>query len=235
MNTTVYGGVRLTLFGHASVCLEFGGHVIYVDPYVLGPGAKPADLILHTHSHHDHCVLPKSILTSSTLILGHGCKHPGRTLEIGEKVSAAGAVIEVVHAYNPSKPYHPQGFGAGYILSFAPPASTSIGSGEPMMRQGAHSALSAGAARPPVRVYVAGDTDHIPEMKNYKCDIAFLPIGGTYTMDIAEAAKAVADIRPKIVIPYHYNYLDATKADAGAFKQAVEALAPGTDVRILTP
>lgn len=217
MNTTVFGGVRMTLFGHASVCLEHGGHAIYIDPYVVGAGAKSADLILHTHSHHDHCALPKSIVTSSTLVVGHGCKHPGRPIEIGEKVSAAGAIIEAVDSYNPSKPFHPRGFGAGYILSFGANAS-----GTP-------------SAQKPTRIYLAGDTDRIPEMSSFKCDVAFLPIGGHYTMDAQEAVQAVADIKPRLVIPYHYNYLSETKADPTAFKQAVDALKIGADVRILAP
>ncbi|MDE1798654.1 MAG: MBL fold metallo-hydrolase, partial [Candidatus Micrarchaeota archaeon] len=100
MNTTVFGGVRITLFGHSSVCLEYGGKNIYIDPFVIDRGAKPADLILHTHSHFDHCAPAPSITTSNTLVIGKGCKHPGRPVEIGDKFSAAGATIEVVPAYN---------------------------------------------------------------------------------------------------------------------------------------
>ena len=120
-----------------------------------------------------------------------------------------------MHAYNLSKPFHPKGEGAGYILTFNP----CIG----------------GPVASPVRVYVAGDTDRIPEMAQYKCDIAILPVGGTYTMDMAEAAEAVADIKPKIVIPYHCNYLSELKVDLNLFKQMVAEKAKGVDVRILTP
>ena len=85
-------------------------------------------------------------------------------------------------------------------------------------------------------MYFAGDTDVIPEMGGFDCDIALLPIGGTYTMDAKEAAAAVSMIKPKVAIPIHYNYLLDTRADPLAFKSAVDAL-PGnkTDVRILTP
>ena len=75
----------------------------------------------------------------------------------------------------------------------------------------------------------------IPEMENYKCDVAILPIGGKYTMNSDEAAQAVSKIKPKMVIPYHYNYLDDTHADAEGFKQVCKLLNPDTDVRILTP
>jgi L-ascorbate metabolism protein UlaG (beta-lactamase superfamily) len=210
MNTTTYNGVRITLFGHSSVCLEYGPMVIYIDPYVLDRTAKPADAIFHTHSHFDHCALPKSILKSTTAIIGRGCKHPGRAVEIGERLSLApGAIVEVVHAYNPAKKFHPKGFGAGYIFTF-------------------------GKDRP-VRIYVAGDTDKIPEMASYSCDVAIVPIGGTYTMDPSEAMAALMEIKPKIAIPYHYGYLSETRVDAANFKAQVEAAKLGIDVRILAP
>ncbi|MFH1095531.1 MAG: MBL fold metallo-hydrolase [Candidatus Micrarchaeota archaeon] len=209
-NTFTYQGVKITLFGHASVCFEAQDKVVYVDPYVLGPGAKRADVVLHTHPHHDHCVLPNSILQPSTTVLGKGCKHPGRSLSIGDKVQlASNIVLEVVDAYNLEKPFHPRSAGAGFIFTFGSPGRE-------------------------VRVYVAGDTDRIPEMKNYRCDIAFLPVGGTWTMDVREAVGAVMDIRPKIAIPYHCNYVDGTPADLARFKEAVEGLNIAASVRILT-
>lgn len=208
MNTTVFGGVRITWFGHASLCFEFAGTTIYVDPYVLPSGAKPADLILHTHTHPDHCVPPGKISTLNTVVVGHGCKHACRPIEIGQKMSVAKVTIEAVHAYNISKPFHPKGAGAGYVLSFGAPASQ-------------------------VRIYVAGDTDFIEEMNFIKCDVACLPIGGTYTMDATEAARAVAALGPKLAIPIHYNYLSDTKADPNEFKRLCAEFGSDCDVRIL--
>lgn len=210
MNTFTYNGVKLTLFGHASVLAQFAGVNVYVDPYVLGRSTPPADLILHTHNHFDHCASAPSIVKGSTTVIGRGCKHPGRAAEIGEKIAAGPLVVEVVDAYNIGKPFHPRGEGAGYILSFGPRDK-------------------------PVRVYIAGDTDKIDEMATFRCDVAFLPIGGHYTMDAAQAAEAVALIKPKVVVPYHYNYLGETKADAAQFRQMVMEKSPGVDVRILTP
>ena len=117
------------------------------------------------------------------------------------------AVVESVPAYNIGKPFHPRDKGAGFIIHFKT-----------------------------ARVYFAGDTDVIPEMDGFDCDIALLPIGGTYTMDAKEAAIAVSRIKPKVAIPIHYNYLTDTRADPLLFKAAVDA-SPGnrTDVRILTP
>ncbi len=215
MNTTTFNGVRITLFGHASVCFEYANQFIYVDPFVLSSAPRPAALILHTHKHHDHCVLPSSITTSSTTVIGRGCKHPAQSAEIGSPIKFGTLSILPVHAYNTNKPFHPKGEGAGYILTFNP----CIG----------------GPAASPVRVYVAGDTDRIPEMANYRCDIAILPVGGTYTMTMEEAAEAVAVIMPKIVIPYHCNYLSDLKVDLSLFKAMVAEKAKGVDVRILTP
>lgn len=210
MNSTTVGPVKITYFGHASLRLEYNGISIYVDPYVLERNARPADIIMHTHSHPDHCVLPSAIVSSQTQVISRGGKFPGREVKVGDALKISNIGIEVVHAYNIGKPFHPKDFGAGYILTFP-------------------------SAREPVRVYIAGDTDMIPEMENYHCDVAFLPIGGKYTMTGDEAAQAVSKIKPKIVIPYHFNYFDETRADAEAFKQVCNLLNPQVEVRILTP
>lgn len=210
MNSTAFGPVKITYFGHSSFCFEYNGNFIYADPFVLGRGCRTADIILHTHSHSDHCALPDSIVGPNTRVIGRGSKFPSQEMKIGDKIKANGILIEAVHAYNKNKPYHPKEFGAGFILTFP-------------------------AAREPVRIYIAGDTDLIDEMKNYKCDVAILPIGGTYTMNADEAAQAVAVIKPKIAIPCHFNYLHDTMADAQAFANLAKTLAPDTLVRILTP
>ncbi|MCL6088642.1 MAG: MBL fold metallo-hydrolase [Candidatus Marsarchaeota archaeon] len=208
MNTTTVGGVRITCHGHSSVSFEYGGLIVYVDPYVLPRGAKPADLVLHTHGHFDHCAEAKSILKpNTTLIASPSCKHPGQSVSPGQSFKLGSITIQAVQAYNPNKQFHPRGIGVGYILTFG--------------------------SAPAVRVYVAGDTDRIEEMKDYKCEVAILPIGGTYTMDMAEAAAAVGDIKPKVVIPYHYNYLADLRIDPAEFKRLVAQSSPNTDVRIL--
>ncbi len=208
MNSTVFGGVKITLHGHASLSFEYRGVAVYVDPYVLSPMAKPADLILHTHSHFDHCVRAEKITTPNTVVIGHGCSHACRQIEIGEKASVSGVLVEAVHAYNISKPFHPKGFGAGYVLTFGAPQS-------------------------PVRIYVAGDTDLIPEMSSIKCDAACLPIGGKYTMDVTEAARAASLLKPKMAIPMHYNYIADLKADPNEFRRLCMEFGSGCDVRIL--
>ncbi|VVC02340.1 Beta-lactamase superfamily domain protein [uncultured archaeon] len=211
MNITTVNGVRITLFGHASVCIEAPNMVVYVDPYVVPKAAKQADLILHTHAHFDHCALPAHIIKPNTTILGsRSCKHPGQSVEAGQNLKFSGAIIQVVDSYNTNKPFHKRGEGVGYILQFASGTVTT-------------------------RIYVAGDTDRIDEMKNFKCDVAILPIGGTYTMNADEAAAALADIKPRIAIPYHYNYLSDQKIDPQLFKQAASKTCPQADIRILIP
>ena len=206
-NSTVFSGVRVVWFGHSSVLLEADGMRIYLDPFVLPRGYPPADAILYSHGHHDHCVAAPSITTPRTILIGCNCKLPVRVIQVGGNEKVGSAIVEAVHAYNIGKPFHPRDSGAGYLIHFKT-----------------------------ATVYFAGDTDVIPEMAGYDCDIALLPIGGTYTMDAKEAAQAVALIKPKVAIPMHYNYLSETRADPLVFKAAVDAN-PGnkTDVRILTP
>jgi L-ascorbate metabolism protein UlaG (beta-lactamase superfamily) len=206
VNSTVFSGVRVVWFGHSSVLLEADGMKIYIDPFVLPRGCAPADAILYSHGHRDHCVAAPSITTARTVLIGNNCKLPVRVIQIGGREKVGGAIIEAVHAYNTNKQFHPRDSGAGFLIRFKT-----------------------------ATVYFAGDTDVIPEMDDYKCDIALLPIGGVYTMDAIEAAKAVSRICPKIAIPIHYNYLSDTRADPLAFKSAVASAAPKTDVRILTP
>ncbi|MEM4554324.1 MAG: MBL fold metallo-hydrolase [Candidatus Anstonellaceae archaeon] len=206
-SSTSFSGVKVTWLGHASVLLEAEGMAIYIDPFVLPKGAKAADVILYSHGHFDHCVQAPSITKTSTILIGYGCKLPCRLIEIGQKEKVGNAIIEAVHAYNINKPFHPKGAGAGYIVRFKSAS-----------------------------VYFAGDTDFIPEMASYKCDIALLPIGGTYTMNEIEAAEAAAAIMPKVAIPIHYNYLKELKADPEKFKLAVDEKTGGkVDVRILSP
>ena len=209
MNTTVYGGVKITFHGHASLSFEYRETTVYVDPYVLPSNPKPADLILHTHPHFDHCATANKITRPNTVIIGHGCTHACRPIEIGEKASVAGVIVEAVHAYNISQPFHPKGFGAGYVLTFGSPTA-------------------------PVRIYVAGDTDFIPEMKSIRCDVACLPIGGIYTMDATEAARAAVALAPKVLIPVHYNYLSDLKADPSELKRLCAEFGAKCDVRALS-
>lgn len=185
--------VKITWLGHASFRITDGTSTLYIDPYVLDDGAPDADFILITHSHFDHCSEEnvKKLQGNATRIIAPlDCvtKFTGKTnsVKAGESFSYAeeGVRITAMHAYNankfrsPDNPFHPKGFGVGFVIE--------IGG---------------------KRIYHAGDTDVIDEMNvlNGTIDLALLPAGGTYTMTMAEAAEAAAIIRPKFVVPMHYN------------------------------
>ena len=160
-----------------------------------------ADLILVTHDHKDHAkdVTVNRLRRKRTLVVGpkRCTKNLGtdiRVVKPGEVFSVLGIQIRVVDAYNTAKgsstrKVHHQGNGVGYVL-------TADGK----------------------TIYHAGDTDYIPEMKALgRIDVALMPIGGTFTMDLAEAARAAVAINPKVVIPMHRG-----KADPQEFKRKVE-------------
>lgn len=183
MPTTVRLLNRLHWLGHASFRLD-GPPTIYIDPWQLKPGAPTADIVLVSHDHYDHCS-PEDIRRISgphTVVVASppAAKKLGghvRTVRPGERLHVFGVQIEAVPAYNVNKRFHPrQAEHVGFVVEV---------DGE--------------------RIYFAGDTDRIPEMKDIRCDVALLPVGGTYTMDVAEAAQAAADIRPKVAIPMHYG------------------------------
>lgn len=173
--------------GHASFQLKVNERIIYIDPY-RGDYPEKADLILVTHSHGDHCSVAKikSARGADTIVFApEDCvkklKGSVRALKVGEEATVGDIKVRAVEAYNVKRfrsagnPFHPKGFGVGYLI-------TALGK----------------------TVYHAGDTDFIPEMKKLgHIDVALLPSGGTYTMDNPEAAEAALAIKPAVVIPMH--------------------------------
>lgn len=181
--------ISVKWLGHASFQISFNGKNIYIDPYE-GKYTEKADIVLITHSHFDHCDLSKveKVRKSDTIIIAPeecASKISGnvKAVKPGEKLRIGNVTVEAVHAYNvrrfrsPGNPFHPKGFGVGYLIVIDDKT-----------------------------IYHAGDTDFIPEMKELKerrITLALLPSGGTYTMDNPEAAEAAVAINPKIVIPMH--------------------------------
>jgi L-ascorbate metabolism protein UlaG (beta-lactamase superfamily) len=192
---TSAGDLKITFIGHATLIFTFNGKVIHVDPvsreadYAQMP---KADLILLTHEHGDHfdTKVIKTLQKEGTkLVLTKACAEKvagGIIMQNGDVRTVDGLRIEAVPAYNivhkrPSgEPFHPQGQGNGYIITFGDK-----------------------------RVYVAGDTENTPEMKRLRnIDVAFLPMNLPYTMTpemVADAAKA---FEPKVLYPYHYGQTD---------------------------
>lgn len=191
---------NLQWLGHDAFLLRGGGKVIYFDPFKLGPGLPPADLIFISHEHYDHCSPAdvRMIQQPSTLIVTEAkaaAKLTGKilTLTPGEHREVEGITVETVPAYNTNKQFHPQANRwLGFILTVDG-----------------------------VRIYHAGDTDYTPEMQNVRADIVLLPVSGTYVMTAEEAAQAALAIGPKIAVPMHYGDIVGTSDDAARFAAAL--------------
>jgi L-ascorbate metabolism protein UlaG (beta-lactamase superfamily) len=210
---TSTGDLKITFLGHGSLLFNFEGKNIYVDPFsqVADYAQLPkADLILLTHEHRDH-LDPQALAHVRTertrLILTAACDRQvggGMVMRNGDVQTAGGILVEALPAYNlvhmrdNGEPYHPKGVGNGYVLTFGD-----------------------------LRVYVAGDTENIPEMKKLRnIDIAFLPMNLPYTMTPEMVADAAMAFRPKILYPYHFGGTDTSRIED------LMAEAPNTEVRI---
>jgi L-ascorbate metabolism protein UlaG (beta-lactamase superfamily) len=192
------GNLEITFIGHGSLMMQFGGQVIYVDPYSkLTDYAKlpKADLVFITHEHQDHLdmVALKHVTTTKTaVILTEKCAEKvtgGTVVKNGDTRKVEGITVEAVPAYNivhkrdNGQPFHPKGDGNGYVLTFADK-----------------------------RLYIAGDTEIIPAMGLLKrIDIAFLPMNLPYTMTPEMVADAARSFRPKVLYPYHFGETDTTR------------------------
>lgn len=179
---------RLHWLGHDSFRLD-GPPVIYFDPWKLRGKLPKADLVLVSHEHADHCSPAdvKKLGGPDTVVLAGGSAaeklHGAQRVRPGDRLSVAGVEVEAVRAYNvdkfrsPGVPFHPRYAGhVGYVVTVDG-----------------------------VRIYFAGDTDHIPEMADVACDVALLPVSGTYVMTVEEAAEAARVLSSPIVVPMHYG------------------------------
>ncbi len=196
---------KIHWLGHDSFRID-AEKTIYIDPWQLKENVPPADLVLITHEHGDHCspgdvtkiAGPETVIVTNTASATKlkGQKGQVRVVKPGDRLSINGIQLEAVPAYNlnkfrsPGKPFHPKEAGhVGFIIT-------------------------AGGQR----IYHAGDTDNILEMDNLKVDIALLPVSGTYVMTAEEAADAARRIAPQIAIPMHYGAgVVGTRADAERF------------------
>jgi len=187
-----------------------GSKIVYTDPYKV-ERPDQADVVLVSHDHFDHLSLEdlQKVCTPKTVVIASASCRPGlkglkvaatHFLSPGEKTTVEGVEIEAVPAYNvnkfraPGQVFHPKADAhVGYVFGMDG-----------------------------TRVYFAGDTDFIPEMKSVRCDIALLPVSGTYVMTAEEAAEAAAALRPKIAVPMHYAAIVGSDADAKKFKSLVK-------------
>ncbi|MBU0994455.1 MAG: MBL fold metallo-hydrolase [Proteobacteria bacterium] len=186
---------KIVWLGHDAFRIN-ASKTIYIDPYEI-TGGPPADLILISHDHYDHCspedvkkiLSPKTVIVtekkSAKKLTGHvKVVKPGDTLTVED------VIISIVPAYNLNKKFHPRkNEGLGFMIEIDG-----------------------------INLYHAGDTDFIPEMKGISPDIALLPVSGTFVMTAAEAVDAALALSPQLAIPMHYGSLVGNMNDAEVFK-----------------
>ena len=180
---------------------------VYIDPFQMKDEPRDADFVLITHDHYDH-FSPEDIgkVSKADTVLVVPEKMAGKAREVsgivgmietvkpGVHREIGGLEFETVPAYNTLKPYHPKSSEwVGYIL---------IVDGQ--------------------RIYIAGDTDATKQARAVKCDVALVPIGGTYTMDARKAADLVNEIRPSVAIPVHYGNIVGKVSDGDTFAENVK-------------
>ncbi|MCR5473828.1 MAG: MBL fold metallo-hydrolase [Lachnospiraceae bacterium] len=168
-----------------------GSKTLYFDPWQIEGQPHDGDFVFITHEHYDHFSpddINRAIKYDGYLVMPMSMAHMAQdvttipsshviTIAPGVKREVGRLFVETYPAYNIGKPFHMKRYGwLGYLVT-----------------------LDA------EKFYVSGDTDEIAELADIRCDVAFLPIGGTYTMDASEAAHLAMKIRPKVVIPTHYG------------------------------
>lgn len=189
---TTSGNLIMTFIGHGTLMFEFGGLIIHIDPvsaYADYSQLPDADIILVTHDHFDHLdkkAIKKIRKDNTKILCSESCLkeiNDGIAMKNGETQKIERITIDAVPAYNlvhkkgSGEPFHPKGAGNGYVLTCGNK-----------------------------RIYVAGDTENIPEMKKLTgIDIAFLPMNLPYTMTPKMVAEAIALFNPRVVYPYHYG------------------------------
>lgn len=186
---------------HSSIKIK-DNKIIYIDPFKIDKDYNDADIVFITHDHFDHyseedidkvinenttIIIPEELLTK---ILRKGInKNAVITVESNKEYIVQGIKFETIPAYNTNKTFHPkENDWVGYIITLDG-----------------------------IRYYIARDTDITEENRKVKCDVAFVPVGGTYTMNYSEAAELVNIIKPKIAVPIHYGSIVGTKQDATNF------------------
>ena len=199
--------IELKWLGHSGFQIK-NKKIIYIDPYNIRDGLEPADIILITHSHYDHCSvadLGKIIKEGTKIIVPADCQSKITKFEVAIKMELIEPEQEIdlgevkiysLPSYNIDKHFHPKDQSwIGYVIKMDD-----------------------------VVVYHAGDTDFIPEMQKLtgynqpgKEFVALLPIGGRFTMNAEEAAEAAKLIKPNLAIPMHWGTLIGTELDAKEF------------------
>ncbi len=208
---------NIELLAHSAVRIKTNkGKIIYFDPFKLNDDYKnDADIIFISHPHYDH-FSPEDILkikkNTTIIVVTKDLIQNALELEFdeekivpvipNEKYEIEDISFETVPAYNLNKKFHPKDNNwVGYICNIDGKS-----------------------------IYFAGDTDNTEDNRKIKCDIAFVPVGGTYTMTAFEAAELIKEIKPKLAIPMHYKTIIGSVQDAIEFKKILDNI---VDVRII--
>lgn len=191
---------NIQVLNHSSIKIN-REKVIYIDPFKIDNDYHDADIVFITHSHFDHYSeedIDRIIKEETKLIVTEDLEKKALEKVKKENVTCVqpeknyfvdGINFETIPAYNISKQFHPKSNNwVGYVIELNG-----------------------------IKYYFAGDTDITEENKKVKCDVAFVPIGGTYTMTAKEAAELVNIIKPKIAVPIHYGSVVGTTKDAEDF------------------
>lgn len=198
---------RFSINCHSSIRCG-GDTVLWFDPFRVADASHDGDVIFITHEHYDHFSaedIRRVMKPDAVIVLPESCREaalsagfdPDRLLMVrpGGTYQSRGVTFETVPAYNSGKKFHPQAnHWVGYVVTVDG-----------------------------WRVYVAGDTDNTPEACAVRCDAAFLPVGGIYTMTAAEAAALANTICPQIAVPTHYGCIVGEKSDGSTFAAALKA------------
>ena len=201
---------NITVNTQNSILIDIGKK-IYIDPFKIEDDTHDADYIFITHDHYDHYSMPDihRILNEKTVFIIPASMEMslrkstpvGSQISVvpGQKYETEDFSFETVPSYNKLKPFHPKRAGwCGYIITLDG-----------------------------VKTFIAGDTDATKEAEEVECDIALIPIGGTYTMNYKEAAKLINTIKPKFAIPTHYGSIVGDISDGEKFSKLVD-----TDIRV---
>ena len=200
----------IELLCHSALKINKNNVIIYVDPFHIKERYNDADFILITHSHYDHFSeedIQKVRNKNTTILITEDLISKVNSNDYKNIVKVEpfqiyefkDIKIETIPAYNINKQFHPrENNWVGYILT---------------INQN--------------KYYVAGDTDITKENKSVKCDVAFVPVGGTYTMDAKEAVTLVNEIKPKIAVPIHYGEIVGSEDDAIEFVNNLNKLIEG--------
>ena len=195
--------------GHSSIRIRKNGKTIYIDPFKIKENRNDADYIFITHNHYDHFSEEdiRKIKNEDTIIVATEDLYTN-ILKLGfyainvyvvkpnNDYKIEGLKFSTVPAYNTDKQFHPkENEWVGYIIELNNN-----------------------------KYYIAGDTDITEENMKVKCDVAFVPVGGTYTMDFKEAARLINEIQPKIAVPIHYGSIVGSKQDALDFKKLLRPI-----------